>query len=129
MQEVLTAIQVTQNWNPSYSYSKLPEGYTMSTMPAHWKTMLMPVEPAEKGIPQLSNVTIENVVVHSASRALFVEGLPQAHATNFTLRNVSINAKAAGSIAYATNWKFKNLQLKANDGKPVKLLHTDGVEL
>ena len=43
MDSVGNAFMYTMNWNPSYSYSKLPEGYTQETLPAHWKVMLTKV--------------------------------------------------------------------------------------
>ncbi|WP_316928398.1 glycoside hydrolase family 28 protein, partial [Sphingobacterium spiritivorum] len=46
MDSVRTAFEVTPNWNPSYSYSKLPAGYDINKVPEHWKKMVTPVEPA-----------------------------------------------------------------------------------
>ena len=39
------------NWNPSYSYSTLPAEYEGKEIPEHWKVMLTPVTPKEKGYP------------------------------------------------------------------------------
>ena len=37
MESVGTFITISMNWNPAYSYSKLPEGYTEESLPPHWK--------------------------------------------------------------------------------------------
>ena len=37
------------NWNPSYSYSRLPMEFEGKDIPEHWKVMLTPVEPKENG--------------------------------------------------------------------------------
>src|SRR6185312_11743650 len=51
MDSVKNVFQYNLNWYPAYSYSELPKGYTYETIPAHWKSMLQKVTPAEKGTP------------------------------------------------------------------------------
>lgn len=40
MDSVGTFMEVSMNWNPTYSYSKLPKEYDINKIPEHWKTML-----------------------------------------------------------------------------------------
>ena len=49
------------NWNPSYSYSTLPAEYEGKEIPEHWKVMLTPVTPKEKGYPHFRNVWLSDV--------------------------------------------------------------------
>jgi hypothetical protein len=86
MEQVDTPIEVTMNWNPSYSYSTLPAGYSAQTLPSHWKTMRQPVKPAEKGIPWFRNIFISGIKVSQARQALSAAGLKESRLENFTLR-------------------------------------------
>ncbi|MGI4020867.1 MAG: glycoside hydrolase family 28 protein [Janthinobacterium lividum] len=116
MNGVGTAMQITMNWNPSYSYSKLPEGYTEETLPPHWKKMLTKVEPASKGIPHFKDVFLENVKVTDAKKAINALGLPESELINFNLKNVSIKAATAGDIELAQGWKFDQVSIQTKDG-------------
>lgn len=49
------------NWNPQYSYSTLPEEYSHQEIPEHWKTLLTPVVPEEKGYPKFRNVYLSHI--------------------------------------------------------------------
>ena len=100
MDSVDTAILLTMNWNPTYSYSTLPEGYTEATLPAHWKAMLTKVDP-EKGLPHFRNVVISNVKVQNAKRAISAEGQPNSLLEGMTLENVTMTAETAGGLNYA----------------------------
>ena len=52
---VATPVSITLNWNPSYSYAKLPEG--IQDMPAYWR-VLTEVVPPEKGLPHFRKITV-----------------------------------------------------------------------
>ncbi|GAB2476960.1 hypothetical protein GCM10011375_20770 [Hymenobacter qilianensis] len=128
MDGVGTAIEMTMNWNPSYSYSTLPEGYTQETLPAHWKAMLTKVEPAEKGLPYFRDVHISNVRVTNAKKAVSAEGQPNSLLENMTLSNITITAQTAGDISYAKNWTVKNINITAQDQEPVAVVNSTSVK-
>lgn len=48
------------DWNPSYSYCEIPKDY-QGEIPEHWRRLAIPV-PEEKGIPQVKNLIIRNVI-------------------------------------------------------------------
>ncbi len=129
MDSVGNAFMYTMNWNPSYSYSKLPEGYTYETLPAHWKTMLQKVEPAEKGIPKFKDIYVSNVKVAQAKKAINASGLEQSSLENFNFSDVEINAAASGTINYAKNWTMKNVTIKAKDNSTVSVKNSSDVNL
>ena len=120
MSNVGTAIEITPNWNPSYSYSALPAGYDIKTVPEHWKKMLEPVSP-EKGIPHFKDVYISNINVSGARKAILADGLSEAPLKNFNFKNMQISAKTAGSVKNAENWKWENVKISAEDGSVVKV--------
>jgi polygalacturonase len=129
MDSVGNAFMYTMNWNPTYSYSKLPEGYTYETLPSHWKTMLQKVEPAEKGIPKFKNIYVSNVKVAQAKKAINASGLEQSSLENFNFSNIDINAAAAGDIMFADNWTMKNVFIKAKDNSTVSVKNSKDMKL
>jgi polygalacturonase len=129
MDSVGNAFMYTMNWNPSYSYSKLPQGYTWETLPAHWKVMLTKVEPEERGIPHFRDIYVSNVKVSHARKAINASGLDQSLLQNFNFEHVEIKADHAGEINYASNWTWKNVEIKASDNSTVSLKNSAGVNL
>ncbi len=104
MDGVVTVIRVSMNWNPSYSYSSLPEGYDPESIPEHWKTMLKQVEPPERGIPEFRDVHISRVKATGAKRAISASGTKESIVKNFYLDDTEIEADSAGQISYAQGW-------------------------
>jgi len=120
MDSIGTFLQINMNWNPAYSYSKLPDGYNEATVPAHWKKLLAKVEPAEKGIPVFKDVFISNIHIKGAKVAINANGLEQSKLSGYHLKNVTVTAEKAGLIDHAKGWEFKNVKITADDqGKPV----------
>lgn len=73
---VANMLKVSMSWNPSYSYSTLPEGYTFENIPHHWKAILTNVDPVSKGIPTFKNVRISNVKVKGiCNKAMWTKGI------------------------------------------------------
>lgn len=128
MDGVRVPIIMTMNWNPSYSYSTLPAGYTEATLPEHWKKMLAKVEPVERGTPHFRNVRISNLRATGAGEAISAEGLAVSLLENFTLENISITGKKAGKIDFAQGWSIKGLDIKADDQEPVAVQNSAGMK-
>ncbi len=127
MTNIGTFLEVNMNWNPAYSYSKLPEGYKEETLPPHWKKLLTKVEPAERGIPTFKDVFVSNVHITGAKTAINVNGFPQSKVRNFNLTNVDVTAATSGTIDHAEGWKFNNVKIVANDS--TKLVVKDGTAM
>ncbi len=129
MEKVGVAIEVAMSWNPSYSYSALPGGYNIETVPDHWKVMLERVEPEEKGIPEFKNIHISNIKVEQAERAIVALGVEKSWIHDFHFRDLDINTETAGTIEYARNWTFENVNLNAKDNTTVKVVHSENIKL
>lgn len=125
---VRVPITITMNWNPSYSYSELPAGYTQATLPAHWKAMLTPVA-AEKGLPHFRNVRITNLRAVGAQTAISASGVAASLLDNFHLTNVHISAEKAGTISFAQNWQLTKIEVETPDKTPVAVKNSIGVRL
>ncbi|GGE99536.1 glycoside hydrolase family 28 protein [Hymenobacter cavernae] len=120
MDGVGSAVEVEMNWNPSYSYSELPAGYSLDTAPPYWKTMLMKVEP-ERGLPHYRNVRVARLKVQNAKIGIRAVGLPNSILENFSFDDLAITANKAGTINYTKGWTLKNIDIKSADGAPVAI--------
>ena len=118
MQGVRTAIAVTFNWNPSYSYAKMPAD--VKNPPAYWKVLTEPVPP-EKGLPHLRDVHISDVKAEGARQAFSVASYADSPLQNFTLDHLQIEAQSGGTIANAQEWKFTDTRIQVPEGKGVVL--------
>lgn len=116
MQGVATPISVNLNWNPSYSYARLPPN--IKDIPDYWKVLTQPVPP-DQGMPHFRNVRIYDIKAAGAQRAISVNGYKEAPLENFKFRNLDLEARAAGSIQNAVNWIFVNTTIKTTDGSRV----------
>ncbi len=124
MQGVPTPVSIDLNWNPSYSYGRLPEG--VQDVPDYWKVLTQPVPP-EMGLPHFRDVRISDIKATGAQRAFAVRAYLDAPLRDFRFTNVEIEAKTAGAIQNAENWTFVNTRVKAADGSRVALKDCRGV--
>jgi len=121
-------IQVNPNWNPAYSYSTLPAGYNPDSIPSHWTKLLTHVEPASKGIPQITHINVYNVKAKDVKKAINATGFSETILKNFSFKNLTIDAATAGNIEYAQNWTFDQVMIKAKDGSTLKVTNAEGVK-
>ncbi len=126
MDGVILPFTFTLNWNPSYSYSSIPEG--MKDIPAHWIVMNTPVLPVERGFCRFENIRIENVEVINANRIFTAEGLSAKLIENVVFSNITAEGKTAGTIQYAENWRMENVKIKTDSGENVKVSDSKNVE-
>ncbi|TFW29282.1 glycoside hydrolase family 28 protein [Duganella callida] len=116
-------LRITMNWNPSYSYAKIPDD--IKDYPPYWKVLATPV-PREKGIAHFHDVRIWNIHARGAATAFEVDGFPEAPLTRFALEGLDIEAAKGGHIYDAKDWTFSKAQLKL--GVPVALENDTGVQ-
>lgn len=129
MSGVGTVVEVAMDWNPSYSYSSLPAGYDPNTIPPHWKTMLRPVEPPDKGIPLVRAVHFSDIKVTGGRTAISAAGMPESVVRSFRFKNVRIEARAAGRITNAQGWRFENVSIETRDSRPLDLRNCTEMDL
>ena len=117
MQGVQTAFSVAFNWNPSYSYAKIPADMAG---PDYWRVLAAEV-PREKGVPHLRNVRISNIKASGVEEAFSVASYPESPIENVNFNNVEVEARRAGSIQHAAKWPFEKTVVHAADGSHVNL--------
>ncbi|TFW34928.1 glycoside hydrolase family 28 protein [Massilia horti] len=109
MTGIPVAVRVTMNWNPSYSYAKIPE--TETNVPPYWKVLATPV-PKEQGIAHFHDVKIWNIKATGAKTAFEVDGYPHAPLQRFQFSGLDIEAEKGGHINDAQDWTFTDTTLK-----------------
>ena len=92
----------------------------MTEPPDYWKILLTPVAP-EKGIPHFRDIQISDLKATGARQAFGVSSHADSPLQNFVLRNIDIEARAAGTIRNADHWTFTNTHITATDGSKVAL--------
>ncbi len=117
LDSVNNAYQFNLNWYPAYSYSELPKGYDINTVPQHWKSMLQKVTPAEKGIPHAKNIYVTNVKVTNAQNAFVANGYEQSLLENFVFTNCTVKANSIGALEFTKGWKFINTTIDVDTKK------------
>jgi polygalacturonase len=124
--DVAVPISINMNWNPAYSYAKLPEGTDPKTVPPYWIPLTTPV-PEEQGLPHFSDVHIWNIKATGAKKAFSVSAYPNAPLVNFKLDHLNIEAATAGAIANAQNWTMTDNTITTADGSKVTITDSENV--
>ena len=119
--EVSYVLAADLNWNPSYSYSTLPEIYAGKSIPEHWTVMLTPVEPKEKGYPHFRNIYLSEVKATNVNTFISASGgSDQLPLKNFYVTNIEAEANAAGKIVFTDGFRINNIRLALKDGRPLE---------
>ena len=127
LDSVRNAYQFNLNWYPAYSYSELPKGYHIDSVPQHWRALVQKVTPPEKGIPYAKNFYISNVKITNAQKAFEVNGLENSLIENFNFTNSSVTAAVLGEMVFTKNWTYKNFTTSISK-KPEEKKKTVGIE-
>lgn len=122
---VPVVMRVTLNWNPAYSYAKMPEG--MADPPPYYKTLTTPVEPLSRGLAHIRNVHIWNVDAKNAKRAFEISAYPDATLDDFAIDHVNVAAQSAGSIADTKNLTLSGISLRLVDTTPIASTDNTGL--
>ena len=112
-----TAIAIDLNWNPAYSYARLPDGAT--NYPDYWKVLTTPV-PHDQGLPHVHRIRIANLRA-TTQTAITINAYPDAPVEDITLDHIDIMAAKAGSISHARGIHITDVALHVADGSQVTL--------
>ena len=116
LEGVATVLSVQFNWNPNYNATKIPAD--VKNPPDYWRVLTAPVPP-EKGLPHLRNVEIRGIKATGARQAFAVSSYKDSPLENFTLQDWNVEARTAGRVQNAQNWKLANVNVKTADGTKV----------
>ncbi len=116
------------DWNPSYSYSTLPEGYSFDSIPPHWKVMLQQVSP-EQGTPHFKNVWLTAMRGTVRGSAISISGMKESPIENYFLTDIDIEARSQGDITYAKGWRFKSVNIKTANPGALKIQNSENMDV
>lgn len=125
LEKVPLAFTFTLDWYPSYSYARIPAD--VQDPPAHWHVLCAPVVPAERGLAEFKNITIEDVQIQGARSVFSATGLPERPLQDIRFRNIEARAGQAGTIEHARDWTLENVRITAADGQPVRILQSTNI--
>ena len=128
LDSVRNAYQFNLNWYPAYSYSELPKGYNIDSVPQHWRALVQKVTPPERGIPYAKNFYINNVKITNAQKVFEVGGLENSLIGNFNFTNSSVTAAVLGEMVFTKNWTYKNFTTSISQ-KPEEKKKAEGIEV
>lgn len=114
MQNIHRPLVVDLNWNPTYSNSRLPEGYNPDSIPAHWKTMLLPVTP-EHGTPHFRDIHFADITATHSGICIEAVGIETSPLQRFTFRNVHLQGRQRGRMIQCQDWQTDGLTLQASE--------------
>ena len=129
MENVDSPFKFELNWYPSFSYPVVPDSIPESEYKDHWRTMLIPVKPSERGIPEFRNITLANISVKNAGTGFYVNAYPEKPMRNMLWKNVFIEAQKPGEITCAKDWVMENVTLVTPSEESIKLDQVDNVQL
>jgi len=126
LENVAVPIHITMNWNPSYSYAKIPPG--LSAVPPYYRILATPV-PAAQGLPHFRNVRISRLTATGARTAFEVSASPDAPLENFQLDRISIDSQSAGTVADAAHWALSGVSIRTADGSQLTFSDSSDLQL
>ena len=120
-ENVRTVLGVDLNWNPSYSYSTLPPEYEGKEIPQHWKVMLTPVTPKEKGYPHFRNIWFNQVEATNAKTFISAVGWNEdLPIEDIYISDIKADVQTAGKIVWSENCRLDNVRLNVQDGSRIQ---------
>lgn len=128
LDHVKTAINLDLNWNPSYSYTSLPDNINKDSIPDYWKVMLEHVS-SEDGKPTIQDIYLAQIKATNCNQAIFANGMETSLLKNIYFDNIDIAAKTAGKINYAGNWHFQDVSIKTEDNSHLSVENSKDMHL
>lgn len=118
MENVNSAFSFEFNWNPSYSYCKIPEGY-QGEVPEYWHRMAEKV-PEKLGIPRARNITVKGVrsvitpeyAMQEEPEAFHICGLEEAPFEDIYFSDMDLQAESFGCIENVTDFTMEGVRVK-----------------
>jgi len=127
MEKVSEPFTFMLNWNPGYSYARIPAG--VKNVPTSWTVLATPVMPPERGFCELRNLTFENIRITGARRIFSVDGLREKPIANVSWHNIDAQGHLAGSIKYARDWTMSNVQLRTLEPEDLKVSNSENIQM
>lgn len=116
MKNVMEPFSWQLDWNPDYSYCRIPETYK-GHIPERWNLLAKEVKP-ELGMPKVENIWVKNVRaeadrhMHPESSAFMIDGYEESPMKNICLEDISVEARRFGHIRDVDGLVMKGIEVK-----------------
>jgi polygalacturonase len=127
LSNVPKAFTFTLDWDPSYSYAKIPPAFDV--IPTHWKVLATPVIPIERGYVTIKDITFFNIKVTNSKRIISASGMKQKKIGPIHWQKIDAQGIEAGSITDAENWSMNEVHFRTNDAKPLIVENSKNIDL
>jgi polygalacturonase len=114
------------DWNPQFSYGKIPPEIT--DYPDYWSVLTRKVEPPERGYVHFRDITIASVTATGARRILTAAGMPGNPLGAVRWQDVEAQGRQAGQVRDAGGWTMTNVRFVTDDGIPPGLVNCPNFE-
>lgn len=95
--------------------------YEGKEIPEHWKVMLTPVTPKEKGYPHFRNVWLSDVKATNVQTFITAAGWNEKlPLQNFHISGIKAKVNKAGSIIFTEDFHLEDVRLQVEDGSRVE---------
>ena len=109
------------DWNPQFSYGKIPPGIT--GYPEYWGVLTRVVEPPERGYVHFRDITIASVTATGARRIVTAAGMPGNPLGAVRWQDITAHGKEAGQVRDASDWSMTNVLFVTDDGAPPNVVN------
>ncbi len=125
----ISGIRMTDIPTHAISFDLYYGGQSVSEMleSGNKKSIAKP-EPVTEKTPQFKNISIKDVVVKGALKAVFLQGLPEMNLENIRFSNMILEAGYGFSMIDVTGVVIENIVLKTKSEKAFELLNARNVD-
>ena len=100
----------------------LPKEYEGKDIPEHWRVMLTPVTPPEKGYPHFRNVYVSKIKAENVDEFISASGWNDSlRLENFYLYAIEAQTNKPGKICYTRNFNLSEITLDVKDKDAIVL--------
>lgn len=100
MESTGIAIEMDLDWFPEYSNCTLADDFRNASIPSHWKALLKPVIPPERGIPVIEDISFRGIKAKNAENCCQMRGTPLIRPRRLHFQDVSLQGKRGGFIIW-----------------------------
>ncbi len=86
-------------------------------------------EPVSERTPAIKNISISNIRINEAKRAMAIYGLKERYAENISIANLNVNAKTGIYGDYAGNIDIDNVRMNIEKGNPVEFKNSNNIQI
>ncbi|HUX55975.1 MAG TPA: glycoside hydrolase family 28 protein [Bacteroidales bacterium] len=126
----ISGIRMTNIPTNAISFNLYYGGQSISEMIEEGETRLTSqAEPVTEETPQFKNISIKNVIIKGAHKAVFLQGLPEMNLENVEISNLIVEADNGFSVVDANGVQIKNIKMVIKNIAVFDIINCKNVQL